>query len=175
MRLNLLLAAAALAFAATIGHAQEGSMVATLLPPPDLATSPASPPSRQPDTLSVPVLKQPVQKGQTITAENLTTKAIPASQVYASTITTADDLTGQQAIRPLAANQPVNRLQVKVASLVSRNQAVTIVYRRGGIELSGRGQALEDGQAGQSVRVVNPDTRSTLVGTVATNGTVEIN
>jgi flagella basal body P-ring formation protein FlgA len=34
---------------------------------------------------------------------------------------------------------------------------------------------MEDGQVGQSVRVVNPATRSTIIGTVAADGTVEIN
>lgn len=162
----------ALALTASVSHA-EGTMVAGLLPPPDLATSGVV--DNGGDMLNIPVLKQPIPKGTTITADNITTKQVPASQAFPSTITSADELIGQQAVRPLAAGQTINRLHVKVASLVSRNQAVTIVFRRGGIELTGRGQAMEDGQLGQSIRVVNTATRSTVTGTVAQDGTVEIN
>jgi flagella basal body P-ring formation protein FlgA len=151
----------------------EGTMVATLLPPPVEALREA--PALAADTIAVPVLKEAMAKGETITPENLTTKAIPTSQVYASTITSTDALIGQQLVRPLTAGQPLNKLHVRVAPAISRNQMVTLLFRRGGVELSGRAQALEDGQLGQSIRIINPATRSTLLGTVAAGGVVEVN
>ncbi len=146
-----------------------------LLPPPveALQAVPAKAPAA--DTVMVPVLKEALPKGTTIMAEHLTEKAIPASQAFASTVMSASGLIGQQTLRPLAAGVAINRLHVRVAPAISRNQLVTLVYRRGGIELTGRAQALEDGQPGQSIRIVNPSTRSTLVGTVSAGGTVEVN
>lgn len=126
-------------------------------------------------TRSVPVLKQAVQKGETLTADVLTEATFPTSQVFASTLTNRDDLIGQQALRPLEAGKPINKLHVRVAPLISRNQIVTLVYQRGGVQLSGSAQALEDGQLGQSIRIVNPSTRSTLTGTVRAGGQVEVN
>lgn len=149
----------------------EGTTVATLLPPPVEAFSTA----KTAETVAVPVLKQAIQKGETITADNVTLLEIPASQAFASTVVDSAALVGQQAQRPLAAGAPVNRLHVRVAPAVTRNQSVTIMYRKGGIELSGRGQAMEDGQIGQSIRVVNPSTRSTVIGTIAEGGIVEVN
>lgn len=149
------------------------AMVATLLPPPVEALRAA--PVGNAAMVSVPVLKQAVQKGETITADNIILQEIPAAQAFASTIASADELTGQQTIRTIAAGQPVNRLHVRIAPAISRNQMVTMVFRKGGIELSGRGQALEDGALGQSIRVINPTTRSTTTGVVAAGGTVEIN
>ena len=128
-----------------------------------------------PATVSVPVLKQGVQKGETLTADNLTAAPFPTSQVFASTLTNREVLIGQQALRPLEAGKPINKLHVRVAPLISRNQIVTLVYQRGGVQLSGSGQALEDGQLGQSIRIVNPSTRSTLTGTVRAGGQVEVN
>lgn len=145
--------------------------VATLLPPPVETLHAAT----QAQTIAVPVLKQPVQKGETITEANITLQEIPAAKAFASTITGAAELIGQQAVRPLMAGTPVNRLHVRVAPLVSRNQAVTFTFKRGGIELSGSGQALEDGQLGQSIRLINPATRSTILGTVTGNAAVEVN
>lgn len=175
MRTQLLvLTALSLATLAHADAAPDGQYaVATLLPPPVETRLEAAAPAAA--TVSVPVLKQPVQKGETITADNLTTLEIPAQQAFASTIASADELAGQQAVRPLGAGQPINRLHVRVAPMVARNQSVTFTFKRGGIELSGSGQALEDGQLGQSIRVINPATRSTILGTVTGNAAVAIN
>lgn len=162
----------AAAFAAVRARADEA--VATLLPPPVASLQEAAIAATT-GQVAVPVLKQAVGKGETISADNLTTLSIPVAQAYPSTVKVADELIGQQAVRPLVAGQPVNRMQVRVAPSVSRNQTVSIVYRHGGVELTGRGQALEDGQVGQNIRVINPATRSTIVGTIAEGGIVNIN
>jgi flagella basal body P-ring formation protein FlgA len=166
---TILLASLFLAAAGSaVGEDVAVASLPTLLPPPDVTTPAAK-------IATVPVLKQAVQKGETITAENITMQQIPASQAFASTITDANELAGQQAIRPLIAGAPVNRLHVRVAPVISRNQSVTFIYRKGGVELSGRGQSLDDGQVGQSVRIINTATRSTIIGTVNADGTVEMN
>jgi flagellar basal body P-ring formation protein FlgA len=159
---------------ATTAQAQIAAIPA-LLPPPALTDDALHAGANANTEMQVPVLKQPLQRGQTITADNLTMVSVPASKVFASTITSADELVGQQAVRPLESGKAVNKLHVRVAPLVSRNQMVTLIYRRGGIELSGTAQALEDGQQGDSIRIVNPATRSTLTGTVKTDGVVEVN
>lgn len=137
-------------------------------------------PNQQPQSsggpmLSIPVLKQAVQKGQSISADNLMLAPTPASQVFVSTVTQPQQIEGLQAVRPLAAGQPISKLHVRVAPAVGRNTAVVLRFSRGGIELTGSGTALEDGQLGQSIKVLNPATRSTLIGTVHANNVVEIN
>lgn len=175
------LSAAVLPYAASADDLFEQPMgqmkVATLLPPPVEVLAATSAPTNRRDetTTTVAVLKEPIQKGETIVADNVTTRNIPSSQAFASTIGSVNELIGQQAIRPLAASAPINRLHVRVAPSVMRNQAVTLVFKRGGIELTGRGQALEDGKLGQSIRVINPTTRTTIVGTIAEGGVVEVN
>jgi len=123
----------------------------------------------------VPVLKAALERGATITADNLTTAPFPAGEVYASTVGDAAQLVGLQAVRALPAGRPINRLHVRVAPAVARNQAVTLSYARGGVQLTGHGQALEDGALGQSIKVLNPATRATLVGTVRAAGVVGVN
>jgi flagella basal body P-ring formation protein FlgA len=123
---------------------------------------------------TVPVLTSSVAKGTTLTAEMLTQQSVPASQVFASTITALPALLGQQTTRALTAGQPINRLHVRAVPLVARESAVTVLYQRGSVVLTGRGDALEDGQLGQSIRVRNPASRSTLVATVSGPGTVTV-
>ncbi|NBV54134.1 MAG: flagella basal body P-ring formation protein FlgA [Proteobacteria bacterium] len=126
-------------------------------------------------TISVPVLKQAVQKGQTIMPENIMLQATSAGSVFASTVTQPQQIEGLQAVRPLAAGQPISKLHLRVAPAIARNTAVVLRFSRGGIELTGSGTALEDGQVGQTIKVLNPATRSTLIGTVHANNIVEIN
>jgi flagella basal body P-ring formation protein FlgA len=125
--------------------------------------------------VAVPVLKQSVHKGEVISAENIMSKPVPSSQVFASTVTDAAQLAGLQAIRPLAAQMPLNKMHLRLAPAVARNASVTLRFRQGGVELTGKGQALEDAALGGSVRVLNPATRATLVGTVAEDNIVDIN
>lgn len=174
MTMHRILTIAAL-LCATSAQAQVAAIPA-LLPPPVLSedTLHASRTGEAAE-VQVPVLKQPLQRGQTITADNITMVGMPASKVFASTITSSNELVGQQTVRPLEAGKAVNKLHVRVAPMISRNQMVTLVYRKGGIELSGSAQALEDGQQGQTIRIVNPSTRSTLTGTVMSDSTVHVN
>jgi len=126
-------------------------------------------------TVKVPVPLQPVGRGAIIEASQIAMQVVPSTQVYAGTVKTLQALVGQQALRPLPAGRPVNSLSVRVPPAVEDNQAVTIRYVKGGIELTGKGQALQDGQLGQSIKVLNPDTRTTIVGTVQAPGVVQIN
>ena len=59
-------------------------------------------------------------------------------------------------------------------TVVARNTLVTLAYRRGNIELTTLGRALDHAGLHQPVRVVNVDSRLTVVGTVAGPGMVRI-
>lgn len=125
-------------------------------------------------TITVPVLTSSVAKGTTLTDDLITQQPVPASQVFASTITSSQALVGQQTTRALIAGQPINRLHVRPVPLVVRESAVTVLYERGSVTLTGRADALEDGQLGQSIRVRNPASRTTLVATVSGPGMVTV-
>ncbi|MCP5405276.1 MAG: flagellar basal body P-ring formation protein FlgA [Pseudomonadaceae bacterium] len=127
-----------------------------------------------PETVRVPVPVAALQPGDKIDSRDLVMKEVPAGSVFASTIQDPSVLAAMQAKRPLPAGKPVNRLHVKPQSDVSRNGAVTLVFKRPGLELVGSGQALEDARVGDSVRVLNPNSRATLVGVVVAANTVEV-
>lgn len=128
-----------------------------------------------PATITVPVLKNSMQKGQTITAADITQTELPANAVFASTLTSENELVGQEAVRPLMAGTPINKLHVRVPPLIAKNDLISIRFRQGAVELVVKGQALEDGQLGQTIKVVNPTTRATLAGVVREGATVDIN
>lgn len=126
------------------------------------------------DTVQVPVLVAPVQTGDRIEDRDIVMKEVPAGTVFAGTVKDREVLLAMQAKRPLPADKPVNRLHVEPATDIARNSVVTLLYKRPGLELSGSGQALENGRIGDSIRVMNNGSRATLTGVVVDAGTVEI-
>lgn len=126
------------------------------------------------EEVGIPVLASPVVAGQRIDASNIENKIVDGKSVFANTITDARHLEGMQATRKLAAGVPITSLQVKPVMDVQRNSVVTLTYAAPGVQLSGSAQALEEGRIGQSIKVLNPSSRTTLVGLVTGPNTVEI-
>jgi len=80
-----------------------------------------------------------------------------------------DDLCARSILRP--GTLLTSRHLVPI-DLVERRQNVTVVARAEGLEITMRAVALEDGAAGEIVRLENPETGKTLTGRVAEDGRV---
>ncbi len=126
------------------------------------------------EMVSVPVPVQMLPKGHVLVDTDVELREMEASKVFAGTIQDASQLVGMQATWDLKAGEPINKLRLKATTDVNKSSLVNLVYRKGGVELMGSAQALEDGRIGQSIRVLNPDTRVTLVAVVTKQGEVEV-
>jgi flagellar basal body P-ring formation protein FlgA len=83
---------------------------------------------------------------------------------------------GFVAVRTLAADQEVRpdmAATPEPAILVRRNEAVTIRIERPGLMITAMGTSLQEGRAGDSVKVRNADSSRIIVCKVNTDGTVE--
>jgi flagella basal body P-ring formation protein FlgA len=83
---------------------------------------------------------------------------------------------GRVALRALAADQEIRADMVEApqpAVLVRRNEAVTIRIQRPGLLITAMGLALQEGRAGEPVKVRNIDSSRIIVCKVNTDGTVE--
>ncbi len=83
---------------------------------------------------------------------------------------------GTVAIRTLAADQEVQADMVQApqpALLVRRNETVTIRIQRPGLTITAMGLALQEGRAGEPVKVRNVDSSRIIVCKVNPDGTVE--
>ena len=79
---------------------------------------------------------------------------------------------GMEARVAIYPGRPVMRSAVGEPALIERNQAVELVYRRGGLRIVTEGRALGRGGSGERVRVMNLASRSILFGTIQDNGTI---
>ncbi|MGR3806002.1 flagellar basal body P-ring formation chaperone FlgA [Marinibacterium profundimaris] len=81
---------------------------------------------------------------------------------------------GLEARVALYAGRPVLGNDLGPPAVVERNDVVTLVFARGGLLISAEGRALSRGGVGDSVRVMNLSSRTTVTGLVQENGMIEV-
>ena len=84
------------------------------------------------------------------------------------------DVIGQEAKVVLYAGRPIMVDQIGPPAIVSRNQIVGLFINGGGLKIVTEARALERGGVGDIVRVMNLNSRATVVGQVQPDGTVEV-
>jgi flagella basal body P-ring formation protein FlgA len=72
------------------------------------------------------------------------------------------------------AGRPVLRSDLGELTLVQRNQIVSLIYLAGGLAISTEGRALSRGSEGETVRVINLGSRTTVSGQVGPDGAVYV-
>ena len=72
------------------------------------------------------------------------------------------------------AGRPVVQSDLGTLTLVQRNQVVSLVYLAGGLAISTEGRALSRGSEGETVRVINLGSRTTVSGRVGPDGAVYV-
>ena len=112
--------------------------------------------------------------------------------IRAQTVLTAEDFTlvqaeivgaltdpalaiGMEALVTLYAGRPIKADDLGLATVVERNQTVTLVYRTGGLSILTEGRALSRGRPGDLIKVMNLASRATVMGTVGQDGMVDVN
>lgn len=83
-----------------------------------------------------------------------------------------DEVIGQEARVTLYAGRPIPLASLGPPALVERNQTVTLVFQRNGLEIRAEGRALGRAALGEEVRVMNLASRSTVTGSVTAPGLV---
>ncbi len=70
--------------------------------------------------------------------------------------------------------QPMLAKSLGPPTLVARNQAVTLIFRNGILNIFAEGRALARGGIGDRIRVMNITSRTTVTGIIAPDGTVSV-
>lgn len=78
---------------------------------------------------------------------------------------------GRETRVALYAGRPIRAADIGPPAVVERNQIITLTYRRGGIVISTEGRALDRAGPGDSIRVMNLSSRTTVSAIVDATGT----
>ena len=132
----------------------------------------SSPPAPALSAADTPVLVRSVEKGETLSASDFTTAALPPAAGRGAT--QPGDAAGQEATRRLTAGNPVRAADIAAPRIVRRGEAVTIALISGTLRITATGRALADAGKGEMVRVLNLSTNRTLNAVADTPGQVRL-
>ena len=109
-----------------------------------------------------------IRSGTILTADHLSvsTMRLPGAA------TDPKSLVGMEARVNLYANRPIRPEDVGRPTLVERNAIVSLVFSANGLLITAEGRALGAAGAGETLRVMNLSSRSTVFGTVTQDGSV---
>jgi len=113
-----------------------------------------------------------IERGQTITAEQLTLQELDVGKAARGFFTDTEEVVGMGAKRRIRANQALSPGLLAMPLLVRRGQQVKILASHDGIEASTMGEALENGRLKAVIRVRNLSSGKTIEAKVLKVGVV---
>jgi flagella basal body P-ring formation protein FlgA len=123
-------------------------------------------------TLPVPIAT--IYPGSIIEADQLTERTYVQSQIGTGYIDAPSALVGRVARRTLLPDHPIPAIAIDEVDLVTRGTSVQLVFQQAGLLITAYAAPLEDGSAGDVIRVRNIDSGATVMGVVQPDGTVRV-
>lgn len=124
------------------------------------------------ETVDVITVDHPVERGEVLQASDLTTLRRPKAQ--GGGIIEPAAAIGFAARHALRPGQPLAAADLMKPEIVSRNETVTLIYQAPGITLTLRGQAQDAGALGDTIGVLNVQTKRVVQGVISGPGRVTI-
>jgi flagella basal body P-ring formation protein FlgA len=123
-------------------------------------------------TIDALAIDHPIDRGQVVKASDVIMVKRPRTDSTA--LTDANAVIGFAARHALQPNLPLTSADLMKPELVQRNDTVTIVYEAPGITLTLRGQAQEAGAMGDTISVLNVESKRVVPGIVSGPGRVSV-
>lgn len=125
------------------------------------------------ETVEVAVLTRDIDRLELLKSSDITLERKPKADVTGEPAS-RDRTIGMQLRRPMRAGNPIRVADIVKPDFVQRDQNVTIIYQVPGLYLTTRGKAMENGAEGDTVSVINLQTKRTLTGVVTGRGQVTV-
>lgn len=125
------------------------------------------------ETVDVAVLTRDIDRTEMLKSSDVTQERRPKTEVTGEPAT-RDRAVGMQLRRSMRAGAPIRLADIAKPEFVQRDQSVTVIYQVPGIYLTTRGKAIESGAEGDTVSVLNLQTKRTLTGVVTGRGQVTV-
>jgi flagella basal body P-ring formation protein FlgA len=126
-------------------------------------------------TVEVVTVAQTVERGAVLKNADVVMARFPRGRISRDVITDSARAIGLAARTALQPGRPLHATQLMKPELIKRNEQVSLVYEVPGISLSVRGKAVEGGAEGDTISVLNEQSKRTLRGIVVGPGRVVVN
>jgi len=117
------------------------------------------------EMLEAAILTRNVDRGDVLKGSDVITERRPKAELGGEAAT-RDTAVGMQMRRGLRAGQPLKSADLAKPDLVQRDEDVTLIYDSAGIYLTMRGKAVETGAEGDTINVLNLQSKRTISGVV---------
>jgi flagella basal body P-ring formation protein FlgA len=124
------------------------------------------------ETADTVAVEHPVEHGEVLKASDLTILRRPKAEGGA--LTDINAVAGLAARHQLHPGQSLRAADLMKPEVVQRNDSVTIVYQAPGVTLTLRGQAQDTGALGDTINVLNVESKRVVQGTVVGPGRVTV-
>lgn len=125
------------------------------------------------ETVDAAVLTRDAERGDVLRSSDVIIERRPKAEVGPDSATRSRSV-GMQLRRAMRAGQALRGPDLAKADLVTRDQIVTLTYDAPGLYLTGRGKAIEGGTEGDTVNVLNLQSKRTVQGVVIGPGQVSV-
>lgn len=125
-------------------------------------------------TAEVAVLANPVARGAVIKDSDVQFERRPRAETGNDAATDRAQVVGLAARSALEAGRPLRIAQLMKPEAVQRNEQVTLIYEVPGIVLTVRGKAAEGGAEGDTISVLNEQSKRTVQGLIVGPGRVVV-
>jgi flagella basal body P-ring formation protein FlgA len=119
------------------------------------------------------VLTRSLKRGEIVSEADLAVRQIRVSRpgVYASKVS---EVAGRSLRKNLSQGEALPLNLVTDAPIIERGKSVTIVVKDGGLVVKAKGEAMENGALGDSIKVRNTASKTVLTAVVVAEDTVEV-
>ncbi len=125
--------------------------------------------------IDVPVLTRQLGASDVIAASDIEMKPMSERQLRKDTITDAAQLIGKSPHRMVSAERPIRAEEIAMPLLIKKGQTVEMTYTTAYVHIRDQAEALEDGAAGETIRVKNSKSGKAVSSRVVDAGHVEAN
>lgn len=122
----------------------------------------------------VPILTRAIAKGEIIGEDDLQFRRVNLAQIPRGVILQPEHIIGSRVRRPLQMNAMLRTYELETLPLVQKGDQVIILVESALLKITALGEALEKGNAGESIRVRNLSSNKELRATIVDQKTVRV-
>lgn len=126
------------------------------------------------EMVEVPVLRRSIRAGEMIKAEDLELRDYTKARARMDTVTDMASLIGKSPLRVITSGRPIRSHELEQASVIKKNDIVSVLYRNGAMSISTKGQAIDGGAEGTVISVKNIESKKVVQARVLDASTVLI-
>jgi flagella basal body P-ring formation protein FlgA len=124
--------------------------------------------------IKLPVASRPVSKGSMVSGDDVMMARLNLNTIPKDAVRESSGIIGHETQRDIGYGEVFRNNRLSIPPAVAAGSRVTVVYRRGGLEATASGIAMESGTIGEEIRIRNDSSRKVVSGTIIESGLIGV-